>query len=269
MYNAIIVDDEPRTRQALIESVNWKKCSVRCVYEASNITEARKLLLEHKIDVLICDIEMPGGTGLELVDWVREQNYLMGTIMVTCHPEFSYVQKAIRQGCYDYILKPIDYEEFSRTLHEMTRKMEYYEDHMNGDVPDASISWGNLDYSMKSVSRKDGQLQELKQLSEKRGVEKEVKQYVKDHLADDLSVTRIAEVMHFNPQYLARTFRAETGQSILEYITTERVEAAKKLLLETNIPVKEIAALTGYQDYAYFTRVFKKETGVSPRQYRK
>jgi DNA-binding NarL/FixJ family response regulator len=48
----------PRTRQALIESVNWKKCNVRCVYEASNITEARKLLLEHKIDVLICDIEI-------------------------------------------------------------------------------------------------------------------------------------------------------------------------------------------------------------------
>ena len=269
MYNALIVDDEPRTRQALIESVDWKKCNVRHVCEASNITEARALLNEHKIDVLICDIEMPGGTGLELVDWVREQNILTGTIMVTCHPEFSYVQKAIRQGCYDYILKPIDYEEFSRTLHEMTRKMEYYEDHMNGNEPDGSISWGNLDYSMKSVSRTEGQLQELKQVSEKRNVEKEVKQYVKDHLADDLNISRIAEIMHFNPQYLARTYKAETDQGILEYITTERIEAAKKLLVETNIPVKEIAALVGYQDYAYFTRVFKKETGISPKQYRK
>ena len=242
---------------------------MRHVYEASNITEARIRLNEHKIDVLICDIEMPGGTGLELVDWVREQNILTGTIMVTCHPEFSYVQKAIRQGCYDYILKPIDYEEFSRTLHEMTRKMEYYEDHMNGNEPDGSISWGNLDYSMKSVSRTEGQLQELKQVSEKRNVEKEVKQYVKDHLADDLNISRIAEIMHFNPQYLARTFKAETDQGILEYITTERIEAAKKLLVETNIPVKEIAALVCYQDYAYFTRVFKKETGISPKQYRK
>ena len=41
MYNALIVDDEPRTRQALIESVDWKKCNVRHVYEASNISEAR------------------------------------------------------------------------------------------------------------------------------------------------------------------------------------------------------------------------------------
>lgn len=270
MYNALIVDDEPRTRQALIESVDWKKYNVRHLYEASNITEAKTQLHDHKVDILVCDIEMPGGTGLELVEWIREQNLLMGIIMVTCHPEFSYVQKAIRQGCYDYILKPIDYEEFSRTLHEMTEKMEYYDDH--GDVmsnPDGSVNWGNLNYSMKSVNRTDGQLQELKQVSEKRNVEKEVKQYVKNHLADDLNVTRIAEIMHFNPQYLTRTFKAETGQGILEYITTQRIESAKKLLLETNIPIKEISSLVGYQDYAYFTRVFKKETGVSPKQYRK
>ena len=270
MYNALIVDDEPRTRQALIESVDWKKCNIRNVYEASNITEARALLGGHKINVLVCDIEMPGGTGQELVEWIREQNIMMGIIMVTCHPEFAYVQKAIRQGCYDYILKPIDYEDFSRALHEMTGKMEYYDDHVDimGN-PDGSINWGNLDYSRKSANPAEGQLQEVRQASEKRNVEKEVKQYVRNHMADDLNVTRIAEIMHFNPQYLARTFKAETGQGILEYITTERIEAAKKFLVETNIPIKEIASLVGYQDYAYFTRVFKKETGVSPKQYRK
>ena len=96
MYNTLIVDDEPRTRQALIESVDWKKYNVRHVYESSNITEAKTQLHDHKVDILVCDIEMPGGTGLELVDWIREQNLLIGIIMVTCHPEFSYVQKAIR-----------------------------------------------------------------------------------------------------------------------------------------------------------------------------
>ena len=228
MYNALIVDDEPRTRKALIESTDWKKCNVRTVYEASNINEAKSLLNEHSISVLICDIEMPGGTGQELVDWVREQNKPMGIIMVTCHPEFSYVQKAIRQGCYDYILKPIDYEEFSRALHEMTLKMEFYEDRGGGaKSPDGSIGLGNLDYTIKSESRTQDQLQKMKQVAGKRDVEKEVKQYVKDHLADDLTVTKIADIMHFNAQYLTRTFKAETGRGILEYITTERVEAAK------------------------------------------
>ena len=270
MYDALIVDDEPRTRQALIKSVDWKKCNIRHIYEASNITEAKAQLLEKKIDVLICDIEMPGGTGQDLVDWIRDQNRMMGVMMVTCHPEFSYVQKAIRQGCYDYILKPIDYEEFSRALHDMTGKMEYYDDHSDPmRNQDGSINWGNLDYSRKSESRMEGQLQEMRQVSGKRNVEKEVKQYGRNHLADDLNVTRIAEIMHFNPQYLTRTFKVETNQGILEYITTERIEAAKKFLVETNIPIKEIAALVGYQDYAYFTRVFKKETGMSPKQYRK
>ena len=270
MYDALIVDDEPRTRQALIESVEWRKCNVRNVYEASNITEAKTRLSGHKIHVLICDIEMPGGTGQELVEWILEENLLVGIIMVTCHPEFSYVQKAIRQGCYDYILKPIDYEEFSRTLHAMTGKMEYYDRQKGvGRNVDEGFTWGNLEYSMKSDSHREGQLQEVRRVSEKRSVEREVKQYVKDHLADDLNVSRIAEVMHFNPQYLTRTFKADTGMGVLEYITTERIEAAKKLLVETNIPIKEIASLVGYQDYAYFTRVFKKESGVSPKQYRR
>ena len=83
MYNALIVDDEPRTRKALSESVDWKKCNVRHVCEASNITEARALLNEHKIDVLICDIEMPGGTGQELVEWIRGQNMMMGVMWRT------------------------------------------------------------------------------------------------------------------------------------------------------------------------------------------
>ena len=270
MYDALIVDDEPRTRTALIDTVDWKKCNVRKVYEASNIQEAKNLLKEHKIDVLICDIEMPGGTGQELVDWIQEQKIMTGVIMVTCHPEFSYVRKAIRQGCYDYILKPIDYEEFQRALHEMTGKMEYYD--QNQDFlrnPNGSINWGNLAYSENSENRGNDQLREIRQASGKRSVEREVKQYVKEHLADDLNVTRIAEFMHFNPQHLTRTFKAETGRGIMEYITQERIEAAKKLLVETNIPVKEIASMAGYQDYAYFTRVFKKETGMSPKQYRK
>jgi len=116
---------------------------------------------------------------------------------------------------------------------------------------------------------REKQYREVRQAAEKRNVEQEVKEYVREHLADDLNVTAIAEYMHFNPQYLARAFKSETGRGILEYITSERIEAAKKLLVETNIPVKEIASMVGYQDYAYFTRVFKKETGISPKQYRK
>lgn len=270
MYQALIVDDEPRTRQALMEAVDWRQNGISHVLEASNIMEAKQLLTEKKIDVLICDIEMPGGTGQELVDWVQGQNRMVGVIMVTCHPEFSYVRKAMQQGCHDYILKPIDYEEFSRSLHEMTRKMEYYDE--KGDFlknPNGSVNWGNLNFSIRSENPHEKQIQEIQRLSGKRNVGREVKQYVKEHLADDLNVTMIAEVMHFNPQYLTRTFKSETGIGILEYITHERMEAAKNLLLQTNIPIKDVSSMVGYRDYAYFTRVFKKEIGVSPKHYRK
>ena len=101
-----------------------------------------------------------------------------------------------------------------------------------------------------------------------RNVELEVKKYVKGHLSDNISVSNIAEELHFNPQYLMRAFKSKTGSSIVEYITQERMNMARKILKNTELPVKTVSNMVGYEDYAYFTRVFKKEVGESPTTYR-
>lgn len=56
--------------------------------------------------------------------------------------------------------------------------------------------------------------------------------------------------------------------SIVEYITKARLDTAKKILKDTGLPIKTVANMVGYDDYAYFTRVFRKELGMSPSQYR-
>ena len=61
----------------------------------------------------------------------------------------------------------------------------------------------------------------------------------------------------------------ETGMTITDYITKRRIENAQDLLENTSFPVQDIASLSGYDDPAYFTRIFKKMTGISPRDYRK
>ena len=65
-----------------------------------------------------------------------------------------------------------------------------------------------------------------------------------------------------------RSFKNKTGLSIVEYITQERLNTAKRILKKTDLPVKAVSSMVGYEDYAYFTRVFKKETGESPTTYR-
>ncbi len=256
MYNAILVDDEPRTIEALEKNVDWRRCGVRRTFRASGMQEAIRVITQEKTDILICDIEMPGGSGLRLLEWLRGQQIKLSCIFVTCHPEFSYMRKAIQLNCYDYILKPIDYEEFERVLTELVAKMEAVDAGESGSLGEA---WTVLNDETMGQEARGGK---------ERDVEQEVKKYVREHMVDNIAVADIAEELHFNPQYLMRTFKAKTGMSIMEYIIQARVTTAKRILRETELPVKIVADMTGYADYAYFTRVFRKSTGQSPTEYR-
>lgn len=253
MYNAIIVDDEPRAIWALKENIDWQRCGIRKVYTAQNISSAIAAIREARIEILICDIEMPGGHGTQLLEWLRENRVNMSCIFVTCHQEYGIMRRAIQLKCYDYVLKPIHYEEFSRLLTEMVEKMERWEAEKGEQG-----NWGEL---MEADILKKNQ-------EHTRNIELEVKQYIKEHLAGNMMISDIAGALHFNPNYLMRVFKNKTGMSILEYMARARIEAAKKILKGTQLPVKEVAYMVGYEDSVYFTKVFRKETGMTPSKFR-
>ncbi len=92
--------------------------------------------------------------------------------------------------------------------------------------------------------------------------------YIEQHLADDLSLIHLAEITHFNPQYLSRLYKQITGIGISDRIFELRMAEAKRLLDNTNKKVQEIAILVGFQSAPYFTRFFKKHTGLTPQEYR-
>ena len=78
----------------------------------------------------------------------------------------------------------------------------------------------------------------------------------------------IAQQVHLNAQYLMRVFKKEEDISILEFITTERIRLAKELLAGTDYPINKVSDCVGYGNYSYFTKVFKRFTGQSPKAYR-
>ena len=258
MYNVLLVDDEVRTIDALEKNIDWKKCGIRKIYKATNMSRAVHLMESEKIEILVSDIEMPNGSGLQILEWMRNHGKVINCIFVTCHPEFAYMRKAIQLNCYDYVLKPINYEEFQQLLSELVRKMEALQMRPEKEKPDSSDIAQITEPVMMERAVDDSE----------RNVELEVKKYVKGHMSDNISVTNIAEELHFNPQYLMRAFKSKTGLSIVEYITQERMSMAKKILNSTDLPIKIVSSMVGYEDYAYFTRVFKKETGDSPTSYR-
>lgn len=111
MYKVIIVDDEMLAVEGIKCAINWEMLRVSSVFTAYNIRQAKEVFEKENIDVLLCDIEMPQGSGIELLAWVRENYPKTEAIFLTCHADFSYAKQALKLGSFDYILKPTPYDE--------------------------------------------------------------------------------------------------------------------------------------------------------------
>lgn len=107
----LIVDDEQFAVEGILYCCDWKEFGIDEVLTASRADRARDIINDKKIDLLICDIEMPDEDGLSLVGWVREHSPWTESIFLTCHSEFSYAKKAVNLGSFDYLLKPVDTDE--------------------------------------------------------------------------------------------------------------------------------------------------------------
>lgn len=92
--------------------------------------------------------------------------------------------------------------------------------------------------------------------------------YIDENYFEDLNLSVLAEKFNVESSYFSRMFRQEMGENLIFYITRKRIEKAQSLIAGSDINLTEIAFLVGYNDYSYFNRVFKKNTGMSPREYR-
>ena len=97
---------------------------------------------------------------------------------------------------------------------------------------------------------------------------RDAKEYVNKHYMNcGLSLTVVAEAVGISPAYLSALFKRETGKNLSEYITEVRIERSKELLCCTSKLIYEVASDVGFQDYRYFSQIFKKYTGQTPRQF--
>ena len=95
-----------------------------------------------------------------------------------------------------------------------------------------------------------------------------VMDYIKSNYGSKISLEEIAASVHLSASHLSGMFRKETGQTISAYLSYVRIEKSKQLLKTSEIPIAQIGALCGFEDQSYFTRVFKQQTGLSPKKYR-
>jgi two-component system response regulator YesN len=96
----------------------------------------------------------------------------------------------------------------------------------------------------------------------------EIKEYIENHLYEDINLTTIAAKFYLNPSYLSQLFKNETGENYVDFLMRVKIEKAKKLLKDKNLRIQEISELVGYTDSKYFGQLFKKQVGILPSEYR-
>lgn len=92
--------------------------------------------------------------------------------------------------------------------------------------------------------------------------------YISNNFQTDITLTDVAKHVHLHPTYFSTLFKQSIGFSFKEYISIVRIEESKRLLLNTDFSIIDIAVATGFEDQSYFAKVFKKITGMTPKQYR-
>lgn len=99
---------------------------------------------------------------------------------------------------------------------------------------------------------------------------KKAKDYIDRHFTEeDLSLSTVAEQVGLSPPYLSTAFKREIKMNFCDYLTKVRIRRAKELLCCTSKMVYEIAGEVGFRDYRYFSQIFKKHTGLTPREYQR
>lgn len=118
--NALIVDDDRFVIASLEKGINWSALGFNKIYSAYNIASAKTIIQENTIHLLISDIDMPQGSGLDLLAWMRDCHDETPAIFLTNYADFNYAQKAVELQSFHYFLKPIEFDKLEKIIQDAT-----------------------------------------------------------------------------------------------------------------------------------------------------
>lgn len=243
MYRAMVVDDEEMIRTGMARQIEQMGLAVKVVATAADGPEAMELFGMYLPDILLMDINIPHIDGLECIRQIRQNHRLCVIIIVSGYDDFEYARQAIHYNVDFYVLKPVEDEEFQEIIKRATA------------LYDERLKQENI-------------LARYEERQPRPRPKSSVIEYINTHFTwKDLSSEVIEAEFHLSRTALFKLMKELTGMSMVEYVTTLRIDYSMRLLREDK-PIGEIAVLCGYGDQYYFSRVFKKRVGVSPREYR-
>ncbi|MBW7457301.1 response regulator [Paenibacillus sepulcri] len=247
-----LVDDERHITRNLEKVIPWETLGLKIAGTARNGVEALKQLQAEPVDLVLCDIRMPVMDGLELIRHIREQGMNCDIIMLSGYQDFAYTRTAMQFGVKDYVLKPIPYDELTEVI--------------------ARVMAGQRSKRLQEKEEEQGQGSEAAGSSDKRKQTQrlmtEARAYMDLHLFRDLSVEEAATHAGLSCSHFSLLFKQTYGETFIEYVTRQRMEKAKSMLVHSPKSVAQIAKEVGYAERRYFTKVFMRYTGENPTEFR-
>lgn len=253
-WKVIVVDDEYWIRKGIIQLIPWDRLGLTLAGEAEDGEDAIALVAAVQPDIVLLDMRMPGLSGAELLQHFANQSKPQMMIVISGYADYEYTREAIRSNAFDYLLKPVKEHELVQVLEKACAELERR----------STVS--SLDEAQMRRNISDNGLEEG---AEGKQVVASIVKLIEVNYSKPWSLHEIAKQEHMNPDYLSRLFKKITGKNFVEFLTDCRIEQAKLLLKKTNLKNYEVAVSVGYDDYRYFSQVFKKKLGMTIGEYRK
>ena len=237
-WKVMVADDEDYLLTAMQKLIAWDSMGCELVYCAKNGKELLDQAIKIQPDIIITDIKMPIMSGMEVAQYVYENMNRTVVILLTGFADFEFAKEAIHYDVSDYIIKTAMLDQLPESIQKATQKLEKL-DHVIADE-----EWKSDDIMAR------------------------LQRYIEANYTKKLTLLEIAGAVHANRSYISRLYKQKTGVNLFDAINRLKIEKAKEMILG-GLKVYEVAEKVGFDDVAYFSKVFKKIEGCSPKDFHK
>lgn len=242
VYKVLVAEDEDIIRKGLSFKMDWTKYGCLIIGEAPDGEQGLEKIIELKPDIVLTDIRMPFKGGLTMVEEGLIYHHFE-TIILTGYSEFEYAQQAVSLGVTEYILKPIDFSLLGQALQKLIGKKEasdYQPIEKYKKVLDIDLLKSGSTYTLQVLD------------------------YIKIHYPNKVSLDHVSEKCGVSSVHLNAKLKEDTNYTFNNLLNRYRVMKAIEMIQVEHALIYEIAEAVGFNDYKYFSHVFKKYVGYSP-----
>lgn len=233
--------------------------------DLSNVCDIRPLVLDNHLglikniettypDIICFEYDFPNIGRLQILQQAKHAFPSIPILMITEHHSEALAIWALRARVWDYLVKPITFDDLCRRITTLSsfRQRPSSAHTRNMVLPYQTAS---------SITGIDAPLPRKQPLH--RAIE-----YFDENYQDKVSISVLAQLCNMSPSQFTRAFKREFGATVRTYLVSYRIDRACELLSNSMLSVGDIAFTCGFHDHAYFSRMFRRHTGMSPSDYR-